>query len=140
MSRLRIETSLPDWHGDLLILPVIPHNNHLLGGGGDGVNGAHEHVRHHEDPEEAVDDAGCVKADPNPDWPATLEEEREHHPLHGAGVLVGTDGLPGLHVADVGVVARPVPLHVYHLYLQLNVISYRKDSQIKIQVNFAIIL
>ena len=124
MSGLRIETSLPDWHGDLLIVSVIPHNNHLLGGGGDGVNGAHEHVRNHEDPEEAIDDAGEVEADPDPDRPAALEEEREHHPLHGARVLVGTDGLPGVHVADVGVIARPVTLHLYHLYLQLNVISY----------------
>ena len=78
MSRLRIETSLPDWHGDLLILPVIPHNNHLLGGGGDGVNGAHEDVCHDEHTDEAVEEAGQVQAYPAHE--ARVQLETKVHP------------------------------------------------------------
>ena len=112
MSRLRIETSLPDWHGDLLILPVIPHNNHLLGGGGDGVNGAHEHVRHHEDSEEAVDDASEVEDDPDPNGPVFLKEDGQNHSLHGAGVFPCTNGLQRVNIADVRAIAFPVALHI----------------------------
>ena len=86
----------------------------LLGGGGDGVNGAHEHICHHEDPEEAVDDAGEIESDPYPDRPTALEEEREQHSLHGARILASTDCLPGLHITHVGEVAGPVTLQTLH--------------------------
>ena len=83
----------------------------LLGSGGDGVNGAHEYVSHHEDPEEAVDDASGVEDDSDPDRPSVLEEQRQQHTLHGAGVLPGTDSLHSVDVADMGEVSLPVALH-----------------------------
>ena len=70
-------------------------------------------VSYHEDTQEAVDDAGEVEHNSHPDRPAVLEEERQQHSLHRALVLVGTDRLQGINVADVGVVGRPVALHAY---------------------------
>ena len=45
---------------------------HLAGSGGDGVDGAHEDVRHDEDGHEAVEEAGQVEGDPEPERPGDL--------------------------------------------------------------------
>ena len=70
-------------------------------------------VSHHEDSQEAVDDSGEVKDDSHPDWPTVLEEKRQHHSLHRAGILASTDSLSGVNVADMRVVGLPVALHTY---------------------------
>ena len=51
---------------------------HLSGGGGDGVNGAHEDVCHDEHPDEAVEEAGQVQAYPAHE--ARVQLETKVHP------------------------------------------------------------
>ena len=46
------------------LLSVRAGHRDLLGGGGDGVNGAHEDVCHDEHTDEAVEKAGQVQAYP----------------------------------------------------------------------------
>ena len=85
----------------------------LLGSRGDGVNGAHKHIRHHENPEEAVDDASEVEDDPDPNGPVFLKEDGQNHSLHGAGVFPCTNGLQRVNIADVRAIAFPVALHIW---------------------------
>ena len=54
-------------------------SHYLLGGGGDGVYGAHEDVRHDEDGHEAVEEAGQVEGDPQPEWPGHLQSDFSTH-------------------------------------------------------------
>ena len=68
-------------------------------------------VSHHEDPQEAVDDPREVQDNSHPDRPAVLEEKRQQHSLHRAGILVSADSLTGVDVADMRVVALPRALH-----------------------------
>ena len=77
----------------------------------EGIAESNTTVSHHEDPQEAVDDPSEVKDNSHPDRPAVLEEKRQQHSLHRAGILVSTDSLKGVNVADMRVVALPRALH-----------------------------
>ena len=65
--------AIPDGDIDHLLLAILPGYCDLPGGGGDGVDGAHEDVRHNKDGHEAVEEADQVESDPDPERPGDLE-------------------------------------------------------------------
>ena len=81
----------------------------------EGIAESNTTVSHHEDPQEAVDDPREVKDNSRPCRPAGLEEKRQQHSLHRALVLISTDRLAGVNIANVGVVTLPVTLHTFTL-------------------------
>ena len=99
---------------------------HLSGGGGDGVNGAHEDVGHNEDGHEAVEEPDQVERDPDPEGPGDLYEEGEDHPLLAALVLGPAPdrlmaGVELLGVAEVADVPGPASCQTLHGFINCQV-------------------
>lgn len=53
-------SAIPHRHFHHLLLPIWPRHGDLLGGRGDGINGAHEDVCHNEHRDKAVEEAHQV--------------------------------------------------------------------------------
>ena len=69
--------AIPYRHLHHLLLPVWPGHGDLLGGRGDGINGAHEDVSHNEHRDKAVEQPYQVECDPDPGMPDEIVKDWE---------------------------------------------------------------